>query len=288
MQLPSPENTLPSLSGRIRDPDLADPLDLEAFGHLYTGFHTPGRKGLTMQRMAEMYFQADWKLCPKGCGREVMTLYDETQCYDCWKTTDAETKNQLRLGDYLRRTIGPYGIERYTFSGFEVTSDNKLAFENAFKFDPDNDNLFLVGPCGTGKTHLAGAILKKCAAENKDIVWATSMWINRLFRMRTRDEEDGLLSWLGRAELLVVDDIGVGKDTEFTLRIMHEIIGRRIADLRHGLVMTSNLQLDDMAKKFGDDRLTSRISGHCRIYELGGDDRRLSNAMRGQSRWRIR
>ena len=242
-----------------------------------------------MQRMGEIYFQVDWKKCPRGCGREAMKLYDETQCWDCFNEERRIAESQRKLGEYLRKTIGPYGIERYAFGNFETSPNNSLAFENACAFDHRRDSLLLMGPCGTGKTHLAGAILKKCAAENIEAVWANPIWLARQFRMRTREEEEALLHRYATVPVFIVDDLGVGKDTEFSLGKLYEIIGYRINDKRFGAVLTSNLSLDDMQKKFGDDRLTSRLSGHCRVYEVGGPDMRLRMAMaQGQYEWRRR
>lgn len=42
-----------------------------------------------------------------------------------------------------------------------------------------------------------------------------------------------------------------------------------------GLIITSNLSLDNLRARFADDRLTSRIAGMCKILEITGADRRL-------------
>ncbi len=87
---------------------------------------------------------------------------------------------------------------------------------------------------------------------------------------RKQDVVDGY----ARAELLVVDDIGMDKNSEFVRETFDSIVNRRWAD---GLlsVFTSNLdfgELDDHYKDRG--RMTSRITGMCDVIELVGDDRR--------------
>lgn len=267
----------PSGTKKLRDPDLADPMDVAMLGNLYDGYAAETPAALVRRHLAEMYFTTEFEKCPQ-CGALVAKLWDKDRCWDCWHGEQSSMKQQERLGLYLRKTIGYYGIERYSFATFKMEFGNSHAFKACEAFDAEKSNVMLIGPCGTGKTHLAGAVMKKVAAENKTIMWANPMFINRMFRMRTAEEEEERLEMLGNLPFLAIDDLGVGRDTEFTLRVLYEIIERRMNRKRNGLFITSNLLLDELARKFGDDRLTSRLNGFCSIYQIDGKD------WRGQSR----
>lgn len=258
---------------RLRDPDFRDPMDVLMFGNLIQGYEKQDAGGKVKIHLAEFYFTTDFVACPR-CTLEVSKLYDEGRCWNCFYEETAAAKQQDRLGLYLRKTIGLYGIEHYSFGTFRQEFGNVHAYSACYDFNVDKKNIILLGPCGTGKTHLAGAVMKKVAAANKSVMWANPMFINRMFRMRTPDEEEDRLEQLANVPLLVIDDLGVGKDTEFTLRIIYELLERRNARKRCGLLVTSNLLLDDLARKFGDDRLTSRMNGSCSIYQIEGKDYR--------------
>ena len=64
-------------------------------------------------------------------------------------------------------------------------------------------------------------------------------------------------------------------DTEYSMSIFYEILDGRLMQKQNGLIITSNLSLNELAVKMGDDRITSRIAGMCRVISLGGDDRRM-------------
>jgi DNA replication protein DnaC len=101
--------------------------------------------------------------------------------------------------------------------------------------------------------------------------------MRRLRGLRGHEEADEI-DTLASKRLLIIDDIGVGRGTEYTLAVLYEIIEERIHRGIHGLVMTSNLGLEDIAHKFGDDRLTSRIAGSCRMLRADLGDWRIKQS----------
>ena len=79
--------------------------------------------------------------------------------------------------------------------------------------------------------------------------------------------------------MLVIDDLGSEKLTEFSEQILFEIIDLRIINAVNGLIITSNLPLEDMVKRLGSERITSRIAMLCggNIFSLEGEkDHRLT------------
>lgn len=158
---------------------------------------------------------------------------------------------------------------------FETDSRNAYAHEKFSQFRHTDDNLFLYGPCGTGKTHLAGALLKKACAENLTVKWCNPMYITRLIKSRWPSEEEGIIDDLVNQDVLIIDDLGTGSDLMATLRLIYEITDKRRNQKRNGLVITSNLSVEQLAQAYKDDRIASRIAGMCKVIEIGGDDRRI-------------
>jgi len=176
---------------------------------------------------------------------------------------------------YLRKVIGQFGIERYSFSSFIKDSENEYAYSKFLSFDAATDNLFLYGDCGTGKTHLAGALLKDACAKNLRVKWCNPMYITRLIKSRYPSEEEGIVDDLVMQDVLVIDDLGVGADLMPTLRLIYELTDKRKARGINGLVITSNLSMEQLRSAYKDDRISSRIAGLCSVIEIRGKDRRL-------------
>lgn len=75
-----------------------------------------------------------------------------------------------------------------------------------------------------------------------------------------------------KCDLLVLDDIGVGKLTDFDVNNLLTIIDYRINN-RKSIIFTSNLSKEELSTTFGN-RLTSRVYSNSTVIALKGRDRR--------------
>lgn len=75
-------------------------------------------------------------------------------------------------------------------------------------------------------------------------------------------------------KVLVLDDLGAEKSTEWSMATLFTIINRRYENIAPTII-TSNLSLDELSRHIGD-RITSRIVGMCRVIEFKGKDRRIT------------
>jgi DNA replication protein DnaC len=82
---------------------------------------------------------------------------------------------------------------------------------------------------------------------------------------------------------LCFDDLGVEKTSEWALQTLYLIINQRYENIRTTII-TSNFDLDELADKLGDDRITSRIRGMCKIIKLSGADRRIHKKDRRETK----
>jgi DNA replication protein DnaC len=134
---------------------------------------------------------------------------------------------------------------------------------------------------GCGKTHLAVGIirriLEKSPHRKADIRFAYVPEIvddyRRQFDEAARPENlDAKYIW---PELLVMDDFGAQRLTEYAVEILNRIIYRREG---RTTIYTSNLPLHGIDAKDSSgyiERATSRIAGECTIICMRGPDRRL-------------
>lgn len=214
-----------------------------------------------------------WVKCP-ACEAEWNALTPTGKCISCEDKKTEAIKRDYENGVYLRRVLGLHGLQNYGFQNFKVHENNRMAFETCRDFDPVKQNLYIYGSCGTGKTHLAGALLKSMAAKGMTLKWVTPIYLGRGLRSQYAQGEKSFIDSLTYQDVLVIDDVGVGRDSYAILQAVYEILEDRRARCKNGMVMTSNWSPQKIAEKF-DDRLSSRIGGMCKIVEVAGEDWRL-------------
>jgi len=145
------------------------------------------------------------------------------------------------------------------------------------------DGVFFTGPAGTGKTTMAANLVLETMHERyihrvgpKDFEFYTATQI--LFELRqcydcpTKNEKE-LIDLLCDVDLLVIDDLGVEKSSDWVLQVFHMIIDHRYS-YKKATIITSNKTLDELSDKWEDDRIVSRICGMCDICTLSGTDKR--------------
>jgi len=156
----------------------------------------------------------------------------------------------------------------------EVPANIKKSFE---AISETRRGIYIHGGVGTGKTRIAYALLKE-AGERKIScgLWNTTEMFRQFRRDIKRsdddraDVEDVLLESRG---LLVFDDIGAEKLSEWVSETFYLIINRRYEEMIP-TIFTSNLDIGQLAERIGD-RTVSRIVEMCDIIKLDGQDRRL-------------
>lgn len=140
----------------------------------------------------------------------------------------------------------------------------------------EGHNLFIHGPAGTGKTYAAVAMLRDFVTRtgSQGKLYRVPELMSDLRVAAGRHEDDALVDGISGSAALVIDDLGVGRASEFVLENLYLIIDRWYCDEKKNLIITSNLSLGDLSARL-DDRIASRIAGMCDVIELVGDDRRI-------------
>lgn len=142
-------------------------------------------------------------------------------------------------------------------------------------FAGDKPSLFLHGPAGTGKTHLAAAIVRLLLMANIDARFFEMAEIYRRIRSSFNSEvpEESVINSLVETHWLVLDDFAAGNLSDFERRYALELIDRRICRQKRTII-TSNLDLEEIRDRM-DERISSRLSSFADI-KLAGKDRRAA------------
>ncbi len=145
------------------------------------------------------------------------------------------------------------------------------------------DSLIFLGAPGTGKSHLATAILQAILPEHVGM-YVTCAGIIRAVRNTWRDKEGQteteVLRTLADLPLLVIDEIGVQYGTESEQNILFEVLDRRYRDMKPTILL-ANLRLKrekdtDPAglKEILGERVYDRLTETARIVTLQGESYR--------------
>ncbi|MFH1965715.1 MAG: ATP-binding protein [Acidobacteriota bacterium] len=159
------------------------------------------------------------------------------------------------------------------------------------KYPDVERGLLLVGPCGVGKTHLSVALLKSLIMEKQvsgrfvDEAELLSR-LQHSYNPDTQETEERILESLKNAELLVWDDLGAGRPTEWAKSKVTEVINYRYTHCKR-TVMSSNypmpgtggkwkkLKTSETLEERVGTRLFSRIMEMCEVVEIDGADYRI-------------
>ncbi|MFC1670058.1 ATP-binding protein [Spirochaetota bacterium] len=170
------------------------------------------------------------------------------------------------------------------FSDFEVKNEmaskaKKAAYDIVIKFPHINKGLYLWGPPGTGKTLLSSIVLTELIIRHA--TEGRFMSISRDYFGKLKSTFNVGSSRYGEAinieqeysdvDILVIDDFGVSRDTEWEQETLYNLVDSRYESEKFTIFTSNNNPLQSI-KEISGGRILSRIKEMCRIINLGGED----------------
>jgi DNA replication protein DnaC len=149
------------------------------------------------------------------------------------------------------------------------------------------ENILLVGPSGTGKSHLATALgMAACAQGRKVRFFRVTELITLLLEAKEERVLLRLRQQLGKLDLLILDELGYVPASKAGAELLFDVIAT--AYERYSLVVTTNLAFENWTEVLGSERLTGaaldRLTHRCHILEAKGESYRLQDAKRRRRR----
>ena len=129
------------------------------------------------------------------------------------------------------------------------------------------------GPVGTGKSFIAGCIANELLKQEVMVKMTNfNTIIDDIFPLADKTE---YINALASYQLLIIDDLGVERNSEYALGIIFSVIDRRIRSGRP-LIITTNLPLKEIKNETMLDkrRIYDRILEMCTPMYVGGTSKR--------------
>lgn len=217
-------------------------------------------------------------------------------CPDCHDTGYIDTKMCHCLREALiRENLKSSGIgnliETQSFENFDLSryrendeeyrrmaQNFEAAKSFAENFPARRGNLLLIGPTGTGKTHLSTAVARTVISQGFDVLYDSIQNIlaafeHDRFRAGYGQEEQTSKKYLD-VTLLVIDDLGTEFSNAFTVSVLYNLLNER-GNRGLSTVVSTNLSVKKLTEIY-EDRICSRMIGsQYQILQFVGKDYRL-------------
>ena len=157
----------------------------------------------------------------------------------------------------------------------------KLCRRYAENFDEmlgKNQGLLFWGNAGTGKSFAAACIANYLLNRKVPVMMTSILKMTDLI-MNIEEQESRIISRLNKAKLVIFDDFGTERTTEYVSERAYSIIDSRYRS-KLPMIVTTNLTLTEMEReasmKYG--RLYDRILENCYPMQFGGNSWRRKEA----------
>ena len=226
--------------------------------------------------------------------RHYQTLW-QTATEEGWSHTEyLASLCEYELSDRYQRRTQKWKREARLATGKDFTSLDQGRFGAQtqsvlakLKQDTDwahnADNVLLIGPSGTGKTHIASALGHQLIEQGVRCKLFPAIDLVQQLQQAKRDLDlMGAMTKLDKYRVIIIDDIGYVKKTDAETQALFEFIAHRYES--GSLIITANQPFSEWDSIFPDSMMTvaaiDRLIHHATIIELEGESYRKQQQLK--------
>lgn len=219
----------------------------------------------------------------KFCGKELKPIgldylytnispdsieYERCTCKESvefWKGIDLEVQEQKK-NEHYREIINQFysqnyiskRLKDYNFNNFKVTDSNKNEVEIAKDYtkkcteNKQENGLIITGNTGVGKTHLAASISNELIKEDKIVLMGRLSSLLDMIKETFKDNsksENELIELFSNTDMVVIDDLGTEKISQWALDKLYTIIENRNEN-KLPIIVTTRFDKESLLDRF--------------------------------------
>ena len=278
-------NLTEGIMANLAEPKQSDPQDYDKGEYRYCGkCGKPKARIRRNSRGEKLYLDIGMACgCFKGETVQPKELKFDKEEWERKQREQKEKEEQERkeYTEKLRnRAFSDVRLKGWTFenddrSNPHISSVAKKYVQHFFDMQQRGKGLLLYGGVGTGKTYIAACIVNALVEHGTSCKLTNFSRLANEWMAREFTEKQNFLDGLNTYDLLVIDDLGSERSTDFMNELIYSVI-----DTRHKsgkpLIVTTNLSGDNLKHPadIHSERVFSRLFEMCIPIEVKGTDRR--------------
>ena len=203
---------------------------------------------------------------------------------DQWMNAEIESRERSKRSRLLKQAGFPAvkTLDGYDWENIRFPVDWGRRSLESLEFASRPEDVVMFGPPGTGKTHLAMALGRKACLEGMTVRFFTAAGlVMRLLHASTEGKLDREIASIGKARLLIIDELGYVPIDEEGSRLLFQVITN--AYEMQSIVYTTNIEFSGWGRVFGDPNMAAAIIDrtvhHGRMLRFEGESYRRTHAL---------
>ena len=197
------------------------------------------------------------------------------------KAEQEEKERRVQIAKNRQNCFDEATMKNKTFANTEEMTPAickaKKYVDNWDEMKQQSKGLLFWGPLGTGKTYVAACIANALLERNVTVKMTNfNTIVDTMFRAENKTE---YMNELSRCSLLIIDELGLERSSEYALGIIFDVIDHRYRSGKP-LITTTNLPLKEIKgeSNINKRRIYDRILERCTPILVDGENKREKTA----------